>query len=207
MAQVPRPIYLLGLALPLLTSFGSALQAAPRTPAGKMPVTKKPAGKKPVTKKLVAKPAARTNLKLPPNAPPSIYISGTTQETRSAEGRLAKFITAMQTGYRKKASELFSSQVTPQERQAFIEKKWLRYNPVRNQDFNQVLYFKDLQIRYDGMQNGLFRMYVGSRRVPFRVIATKKGLVRFGKKTDPPVGWLWVPMRKEDGKWWVELHP
>lgn len=202
MSKVTRPIYLLGMFLPLLCLLGGVSQAAPGQPAAKRPVVKKPAVKKPAVKA-----AARSAPKLPPNAPPSIYISGTTQETRSAEGRLARFITAMQTGYRKKASELFSSRVTPQERQAFIEKKWLRYSPVRNQDFNQVLYFKDLQIRYDGTQNGLFRMYVGSRRVPFRVMATKKGIVRFGKKTDAPVGWLWVPMRKEDGKWWVELHP
>lgn len=186
------------MSLAVAGTVGGALEAAPK-PAPKKPV-------RPVAKKATSA-SPRAAAKLPPNAPPSIYISGTTSETRSAEGRLARFITAMQTGHRKKASELFSSRVTPQERQAFIEKRWLRYDPVRKQDFNQVLYFKDLQIRMDGVQNGMYRMYVGSRRVPFRVLATQKGLVRFGKKTDPPVGWLWVPMRKEGGKWWVELHP
>ncbi len=125
----------------------------------------------------------------------------------SAEGRLARFITAMQTGHRKKASELFSSRVTEEERQAFIEKKWLRYDPVHKEDFHQVLYFKDLQIRTHAIYEDLIRVYVGSRRVPFRILATEKGIIRFGKKTDPPVGWMSIPMRKEDGKWWVELHP
>jgi len=132
---------------------------------------------------------------LPPNAPPLISVTARSPEYLAVESRLAQFIRFLQAGRRARAVELLSRRVTPRERRALIEKRWLRKAQGRSRDFAQILFLPDLQIRTrEKIQGDTVRLHV----LP-RVFARKR--------KDTPVGVYEVRMRREQGRWFVELHP
>lgn len=136
---------------------------------------------------------APSRVVLPPGAPPVISLEGLTPETRRAQGRLALFITALQQRRRVKAASLLSRRVTPRERRALLEGRWLARSARGSKSFSQILYWPDLQIRTHSVTNGVPTLYV----VPRIVTTRKKG----------PAGYLVVRMRQEEGDWFVEMHP
>jgi hypothetical protein len=140
-------------------------------------------------------PRARVPSKivLPPGSAPAISTTSRVPEYAAAEGRLAQFITALHVGRRARAVSLLSSRVTAAERQALLEKRWLRQDPRSTRDFAQVLFAPDLQIRSRAkIKDDMLRLSVSPR------LLRRK---RFGQ------GYLEVPMRREHGEWFVELHP
>jgi len=114
-----------------------------------------------------------------------------------AEKRLASFIRALQAGRRERAVRLLSSRVNEQERQGLLQKRWLRANPADRRDFFQILFSNDVQIRTLAIYRDTRRLTVSPRVIPFLP----------KKKTKRPAAYLEVRMRKEDGEWWVDLHP
>ena len=134
---------------------------------------------------------------LPPNSPGVISTTAQDEEGMRAEKRLASFIRALQAGRRERAVRLLSSRVTPQERQGLLQKRWLRANPADRKDFFQILYGSDIQIRTLAIFRDTRRLSVTPRVIPFMP----------KKKSKRPTAYLEVRMRKEQGEWWVDLHP
>ena len=163
----------------LLLCAGTAAEAAPKRPAARR---------------------RRTTPVVWKTRPPQL-ISLTTIDPayRAAEVRLAQFIRALYAGRRAKAAELLSSKVPRAERQALIEKRWLREDPTRRKDFTQVLFMPDIQIRIREFYRDTVECYVLPRKA-----APKKS-----RKRNPRLvaGYLRVKMRRERGKWWVEMRP
>ena len=141
-----------------------------------------------------AAPAAR-RATLPARPAPLISTTSGVAEYQAAEVRLAQFIRALQRDRRQRAAQLLSSRVTAEERRALLEGRWLSRAAGRNA-FEQVLFLPDLQIRTREIQPNSVKLTV----IP-RVFKPKK------QKTAGPTGYLEVRMRKERGKWWVEMHP
>jgi hypothetical protein len=113
-----------------------------------------------------------------------------------AQTRLSLFITRLQKGQRAKAASLLSSRVTEAERQGLINKRWLRYDPKDRSSVRQILYWRDLQIHTQRIMRDALDLAVVSRTIALK--AKPKGR---------PSGILQVRMRKEQGDWWVDLHP
>ena len=128
--------------------------------------------------------------------PPNITIHSASPRYEAAQTRLASFINRLQTGKRRDAAKLMSSRVTPTEREAMVEKKWLRYQPWQHADLMQALYWPDIEI---------FTKEGSLKRVDLQI--TKRNLPAVNKKTSPPAGLLVIPMRLENGSWFVDLHP
>jgi hypothetical protein len=131
-----------------------------------------------------------------PNPAPRAPVISTTSrvpEYQAAETRLAQFITALQLDRRERAARMLSSRVGPADRRALIEKRWLRRSDAKDGDFTQILFLSDLQIRTRRIQRGLVRLAVHPRS--------------HRKQEKRVTGYLEVTMRKEHGRWWVELRP
>jgi len=185
----PRTLFLLLLPLttPMLPVAAAPRRGAPRV---KAPVRKAPAGK----------------VVVPPGAPPVISIAHSDLVYRAPERRLARFITALQTGKRRRAVAMFSSRIPAPDRQAFLQGEWLKRNPGHPEDFTQILFMKDLQIRPRGVIKGeTLRLEVVPRDIPY--YAEKVVKDRPHAKPRPLIGNLVVPMRREHGEWFVELRP
>jgi len=133
---------------------------------------------------------------VPPAAAYTVTTSAQDMESLRAEGRLAQFVRALQSGRREKAASLLSSRLGPQERRALIEKRWLPANP-QGKEFGAILYWRDLQIRTMHINGGVRRLVVAPRQIAFAP----------GNKKRPPTGVVEVPMRLERGQWWVDLKP
>jgi hypothetical protein len=129
---------------------------------------------------------------MPANLPPLISITSPRPEYRAAETRLGEFIRAIQMGRRKRATELLSSRVTAEERQALIEKRWLRKDPRNRKDFTQVLFLPDLKIGTQLLKGETLELYV----IPRPKVKKRAG-----------GGYLKVRMRRENGQWLVDMHP
>jgi hypothetical protein len=125
---------------------------------------------------------------------PTISTTSSAPEYQAAETRLAQFITALQLDRRERAARLLSHRVGPAARRALIEGRWLRRSGAQNSDFTQVLFLPDLQIRTRQVFRDSVRLAVFPR--PPR-----------GKKEKRITGLVEVRMRKEYGKWWVDLRP
>lgn len=115
-------------------------------------------------------------------------------EYRDAETRLALFLSALQRDRRERAARLFSARVTAPERRAFLERRWLVRDPRRRDDFAQILFLPDIQIRTRAIYRDYAQLFVVRRAYE-------------PKKTRQLTGYFEVPMRKENGRWFVELHP
>jgi hypothetical protein len=139
---------------------------------------------------------AARSAKLPPNAPPLITLSTNGTEYDEAQLQLERFIKRLQAGRRASAAELLSTRVSPPERRAFVEKRWLRYDPKNRRDFMQILFWKDIQFHNGRIYKNGVKLQVVRRAPP--VMTTRKS---------PVTGILEVPMRREGGTWRVELHP
>jgi hypothetical protein len=126
--------------------------------------------------------------------PPKISLSTAADYYRSAEARLALFVTSLQTGHRKRAAEMLSSRASEADRQALIEKRWLRRTPDARKDFNQLFYLPDIQIRTRDFQRDSAVCYI----LPRGKISRKSGL---------PTGYLPVRMVRQEGRWYVDLRP
>jgi hypothetical protein len=153
--------------------------------------SKKPNQRGPLARKAVPKKVV-----IPPGAGPVISTTAMDREGRAAETRLAQFIRALQQGRRLRAVQFLSSRVTPQERQALVQKRWLRKDTTRKDDITQVLFQQDLQIRTREIYQDGRKLYVVPRTIPWPP-----------KKTNRAIGYLGITMRLERGKWWVEMHP
>jgi hypothetical protein len=131
-----------------------------------------------------------------PKRPPVPIISTTSQspEYQAAETRLALFIRALQRGNRRRAVSLMSSRVTAAERRALVENRWLRKETGRRGSFEQILFVPDLSIRTRSVYRDTVKLAVVPRKM-------------YRKKQARFVGIMEVRMRKEGGKWWVELRP
>jgi hypothetical protein len=131
-----------------------------------------------------------------PPPPPTITISTEVPDILAAQTRLSSFIKALQAGQRSRAASMLSSRVSAAERQGLIEKKWLRYDPTNRGSVRQILYWRDLQIHTQRVMRDAVDLAVVSRTIALK--ATRRG---------KPSGILEVRMRKEQGSWWVDLHP
>jgi hypothetical protein len=134
-------------------------------------------------------------VKLPPNAPPVISLSS----KREWEVALARFLAALQTNRRARAVTLFSQKVSPTEKKAFLNRRWLVRDPTARREFEQILFLPDLQIRTTRIvpnpnrATGVICAVVPRKRVPRQP----------GKLT----GYYEVALRKEKSGWRVVLHP
>ena len=131
-----------------------------------------------------------------PGRPPAPIISTSSQspEYQAAETRLALFIRALQRGNRLRAAGFLSSRVTAAERRALVENRWLRKETGRRGSFEQILFVPDLSIRTRSVYRDTVKLAVIPRKM-------------YRKKQARFVGIMEVRMRKEGGKWWVELRP
>ena len=127
--------------------------------------------------------------------PPQVISVTTTHPTyRGAEVRLSQFIRAIYKGERAKAASFLSRRVSQRERQALVEKRWLRENPGARRDFTQILFQPDLQIRTREIYRNGADCYV----IP------RKAAPKRSRRRD---GYLKVRMRLENDEWRVEMHP
>jgi hypothetical protein len=127
----------------------------------------------------------------------TVTTSAQDMESLRAESRLALFVRALQQGRRQKASEFLSSRVGPEPRQALIEKRWLPAKVGAKGDFNQLIFWPDIQIHTQRIRGARRDLVISPRRIPF-YLQRHKGR---------PTGILEVPMVKEQGQWWVDLRP
>ena len=139
-------------------------------------------------------PAVRRPYVAPPD--PTITVSTEVPEILDAQTRLSSFIKALQRGQRTKAAGMLSSRVTEAERQGMIEKKWLTYDPKDRNNVRQILYWRDLQIHTQRVMKEALDLEVVSRTIAIKAKAGGR-----------PSGILEVRMRKEQGSWFVDLHP
>jgi hypothetical protein len=130
-----------------------------------------------------------------PPPPPVITTTAESAEYHAAQTTLSRFITALQQGRRAKAASFMSSRVTPAERDAMVQKKWLRYDPKDRKSVVQILYWRDLQIHTQRIYKEGADMAVVSRTIALKP-----------KPKGAPSGVLKVRMRKEGGDWRVELR-
>lgn len=172
------------------------------------PAARKPAPKPAVkaTPRRAASPTRRPARTRP--IPPAISTSSTVPEYRRAEGALARFITALQTGRRPDAAALFASAVTAEERRTFLAGTWPRKDPSRKDDLHQILFHHDLQIRVRSIYQGMVRLYVLPRRIGSRFQVDRTGrIIRSPEIKGVRAGYVEVVMRKEADAWRVDLHP
>ena len=139
-------------------------------------------------------PAVRRPYVAPPD--PTITVSTEVPDILDAQTQLSRFIKALQRGQRAKAASMLSSRVTEAERQAMIEKKWLTYDPKDRNNVRQILYWRDLQIHTQRVMKESLDLEVVSRTIAIKA-----------KPGGRPSGILEVRMRKEQGSWFVDLHP
>jgi hypothetical protein len=130
-------------------------------------------------------------------AAPLISLTAPLPEDRAAEIRLMQFIKALHLNERQKAAGMLSSRVPRQERDALVKSLWLRRPPAtrtrlsRSTEIAQILFLPDLQIRTEKLFKDGRTLIVLPRK------NRKKGVT----------GAIRVPMRREQGRWWVELRP
>lgn len=127
----------------------------------------------------------------------TVTTSAQDMESLRAETRLALFVKALQQGRRQKASEFLSSKVGPEARQALIEKRWLPAKVGATGDFNQLIFWPDIQIHTQRVRGARRDLVISPRQIPF-YLQRHKG---------HPTGILEVPMIKEQDQWWVDLRP
>jgi hypothetical protein len=127
----------------------------------------------------------------------TVTTSAQDVESLSAETRLARFVKALQQGRRQKASEFLSSHVGPEARQALIEKRWLPAKVGAKGDFNQLIFWRDIQIHTQRVRGTHRDLVISPRQIPFYL----------QRHQGRPTGILKVPMVKEQGQWWVDLRP
>jgi len=157
-------------------------------------VTVVPAATAPARRTVARKPYIRSNRPWPAVMPPVVSLTAADPKYRAAEARLALFIQSLQLGRRARAVDFLSSRVSAPERQALLEKRWLRNDFTSRKDFTQVLFLPDLQVRTAAIRPDRAECYVTPRTAG-------------SKKSKVPVGYLRVPMHFEQGQWRVELHP
>ena len=133
-------------------------------------------------------------VKLPPNAAPVVALTS----RREWEVALARFVMALQRDQRSRAARLFSSRVSAQDRRAFQQRRWLDRRQNGRNEFNQVLFFPDLQIRTSRLVPNAIR--------PTGVTCILIPRTRLPKKTGKMTGLLEVPLRLEGTQWRVVLH-
>jgi hypothetical protein len=184
---MPRSLAPQALAAITLLLTGLLAPAGVAAPATRKRATPAPGSRTP------PRPAATPRKPPPPiwkTRPPQI-ISVT---AHPAETRLARFIRALYAGRRAEAASLLASTVPPVERQALIEKRWLRESPAARNDVTQILFLPDIQIRTRALYADGVECYVISRKaLPRR----RKGLS----------GYLKVRMREEQGGYYVDMRP
>jgi hypothetical protein len=134
---------------------------------------------------------------IPPEQRYTVTTSAQDMESLRAESRLALFVRALQQGRRQKASEYLSSKVGPEARQALIEKRWLPAKVGAKGDFNQLLFWHDIQIHTQRVRGSRRDLVISPRQIPFYL----------QRHQGRPTGILEVPMVKEQGQWWVDLRP
>jgi hypothetical protein len=140
-----------------------------------------------------------TPVALPPNAAPAISLAHAEGEYFDVESRLAQFIRALQRGDRAQAAQWLSHRVPAAERAAAAQGAWLRRDPRSREDVNQILFVSDLQIQpRQQIEGNAVDLFVVPRKIPFNY--------RKKHKDTRLVGYLQVPMRKEDGEWRVYLR-
>lgn len=127
----------------------------------------------------------------------TISTSAQDMESLRAESRLAQFVRALQEGRRAKAATYLSSRVGPDARRALVEKRWLPARVGARGEFNQLLFWRDIQIRTQRVHGERRDLVISPRRIPFN----------FQRRKGRPTGILEVPMLKEQGQWWVDLRP
>lgn len=135
---------------------------------------------------------------VPPPMPGSITLTAMDDESRLAERRLAQFVRALQMGRRQQAAALLSSRVPAPAKEALIQKRWLPARIGNPPTLEQILYWKDLQIRTSQIFRDTRHLQIQPRRIALALKRDKKRA---------PAGILEVRMRKEAGTWWVEMQP
>lgn len=133
---------------------------------------------------------------VPPSAAYTITTSAQDTESLRAEVRLVQFIRALQRGQRQKAAGFLSSRVSAKGREDLIAKRWLPARVGGKGDFNQLFFWRDIQIRTQRIRGDRRYLVVSPRRIPFTL----------GKKSRNTIGVMEVPMLKEQGQWWVDLR-
>lgn len=120
---------------------------------------------------------------------PVISTTSVDADFRRAEARLALFISHLQQGRRRAAADLFSARVSRRERNEFKSGRWPRPGG-KGLHAGRVLFNPDLRIRTVSVSRDSGLMEVSPREMKKR----EAGFVR-------------IRMRRERGRWMVDLHP
>lgn len=170
----------------------AAMSAAAAAPKREIPRFKLGPPKPAPAQKSKIKPSV---VKLPSNAPPVITLTS----KREWEVALARFLTALQTNRRARAVAFFSQKVSPTEKKAFLNRRWLVRDPSARREFEQLLFLPDLQIRTTRI--------IPSPNRPTSVICAVVPRKRVPKLPGKLTGYYEVALRKEKPGWRVVLHP
>jgi hypothetical protein len=122
---------------------------------------------------------------------PIITITSSAVGPRKVETRMAKFILSLQANDRNAGARLLSRRVSADRRRAFLKGTWLTRDSTI--DFALIYFLPAIRVRTRGI--------TGSRAVvrvePLTVYAPK----------EMPIGFIDVPMYRENGQWQVDPAP